>query len=70
MRTIRANSNVYHIFKPNSFTAVQNLYQDKASMDLTLNESKLLTFTFWKENINQSLSIWPKIFLQDDVDYD
>ena len=35
-RTIRANGNVFHIFKPNNFRDVQNLYQDKASMDMTL----------------------------------
>ena len=40
--TIRANGNVYHIFKPNNFRDVQNLYQDKASMDMTLNEFKYL----------------------------
>ena len=28
-RTIRTNGNVYHIFKPNNFRDVQNLYQDK-----------------------------------------
>ena len=48
-RTIRANGNVYHIFKPNNFRDVQNLYQDKVSMDLTLNEFKLLTSTCWNE---------------------
>ena len=32
-RTIRTNGNVYHIFKPNNFRDVQNLYQDEASMD-------------------------------------
>ena len=42
-RTIRANGNVYHIFKPNNFRDVQNLYQDKASMDITLNEFIYLT---------------------------
>ena len=36
--TIGANGSIYHIFKPNFFTDVQNLYQDKASMDKTLNE--------------------------------
>ena len=46
-RTIRANANVYHIFKPNNFRDVQNLYQDKASMDKTLNEFKYLTSTCW-----------------------
>ena len=27
-----------------------NLYQDKSSMDMTLNEFKLLTSTCWNEN--------------------
>ena len=48
-KTIRANGNIYHIFKPNNFRDVQNLYQDKASMDMTLNEFKLLTSTCWNE---------------------
>ena len=48
-RTIRANGNIYHIFKPNNFRDVQNLYQDKASMDMTLNELKYLTSTCWNE---------------------
>ena len=43
--TIRANANIYHIFKPNTFRDIQNLYQDKASMDVTLNEFKYLTST-------------------------
>ena len=49
-RTIRANGNIYHIFKPNNFRDVQNLYQDKSSMDMTLNEFKLLTSTCWNKN--------------------
>ena len=48
-RTIRANGNIYHIFKPNKFRDAQNLYQDKASMDMTLNEFKYLTSTCWNE---------------------
>ena len=44
-KTIRCNGNIYHIFKPNNFRYVQNLYQDQASMDMTLNEFKLLTST-------------------------
>ena len=48
-RTIRANVNIYHLFKPNNFRIVQSLYQDKASMDMTLNEFKYLTSTCWKE---------------------
>ena len=48
-RTIRANGNIYHIFKPNNFRDVINLYQDKSSVDMTLNENKLLTTTCWNE---------------------
>ena len=48
-RTVRAYGNVYHIFKRNNFRDIQNLYQDKASMDMTLNEFKYLTGTCWKE---------------------
>ena len=49
-KTIRANGNIYHIFKANNFRDVQNLYQDKASMDMSLNEFKLLTSTCWNKN--------------------
>ena len=48
-RTIRANGNIYHIFKPNFFRDVSNLYQGKSSMHMTLNEFKLLTSTCWSE---------------------
>ena len=48
-RTVRANGDIYQILKPNNFRVVQNLYQDKTSMDMTLNEFKLLTSTCWKE---------------------
>ena len=48
-RTIRCNGKNYHIFKPNSFREVQNLYQDKASMDMNLNGFKHLTSTCWNE---------------------
>ena len=48
-KTIRCNGNIFHIFKPNNFSDVINLYQDKGSMDMTLNESKLLTSTCWNE---------------------
>ena len=56
-RTIAANGNIYHIFKPNNFTDVKNLYQDEASMDMTPNQFKYLTSTFWNEKINHSLLI-------------
>ena len=48
-KTIRCNENIYHIFKPINFRDVINLYQDKASMDMTLNEFKLLTSTCCNE---------------------
>ena len=48
-KTIRCNGIIYHIFKPNNFRDVQNLYQDKVSMDKTLNEFKYLTSTCWNE---------------------
>ena len=44
-RTIRANGNIYHIFKSKNFRDVQNLYRDKTSMDMTLNEYKYLNST-------------------------
>ena len=46
-KTIRCNGNIYHIFKPNNFLDVRNIYQDKASMDMTLNEFKYLTNICW-----------------------
>ena len=38
-KTIRANGNIYHIFKPNNFLDVRNIYQDKTSMDMTMMNS-------------------------------
>ena len=49
-KTIRCNGNIYHIFKPNNFRDVINIYQDKASMDMNLNEFKFLTSTCWNKN--------------------
>ena len=48
-RTIRADGNIYHIFKPNNFLDVRSIYQDKASMDMTLGEFKYLTSTCWNK---------------------
>ena len=39
-RITQANGNMYHIFKPNNIRGVQNLYQDKAITDMTLNKFK------------------------------
>ena len=49
-RTIRCNGNVFHLFKPNNYLDVRNIYQDKASMDMTLDEFKYLTSTCWNKN--------------------
>ena len=48
-KTIRCNGNIYHIFKPNNYRDVINIYQDKASMDMRLNEFKLLTSICWSK---------------------
>ena len=56
-KTIRANGNIYHNFKPNNILDVRNIYQDKFSMDMTLDEFKYLTSTCWKKIINLSLLI-------------
>ena len=55
-RTIRCNGNVFHSFKPNNYLDVRNIYQDKASMDMTLDEFKYLTSTCWNK-IYQPLTI-------------
>ena len=55
-KTVRANGKNYHLFKTNTIIDVLNLYQDKSSMDMTLNELKLLTSTCWNEK-NQPLTI-------------
>ena len=49
-KTVRSNGNINHIFKPNHFLDVRNVYQDKTSMDMILNEFKLLTYTCWNKN--------------------
>ena len=49
-RTIRANGNIYDTFKPNNFRDAPNLYQDKASMNMNLNEFKLLTSACWNKS--------------------
>ena len=55
-KTIRWNGNIYHIFKPKKITDVLDIYQDKSSMDMILNDFNLLTSTCWNENY-QPLSI-------------
>ena len=55
-RTIRAIGNIYHIFKPNNFLDVRNICQDKASMDMALDEFNYLFSTCWNKK-NQPLTI-------------
>ena len=55
-KTIRANGNIFHLFKPNNFLDVRNIFQDKASMDMNLNEFRLLTSICWNEKY-QTLTI-------------
>ena len=49
-KTIRANGKIYHIFKPNNFLDGRKIYQDKASMDMTLDEMKYITSTCGVKN--------------------
>ena len=44
-RTIRTNGNICHIFKPNNYRDVQNLYEDKTLINMTFNDLKFLTAT-------------------------
>ena len=39
-KTIRANGNICHKFKPNNSLDVRKFYKDKAGMDMTLNKFK------------------------------
>ena len=55
-RTIRANGNINHIFQPNNFGDIPNLYEDKASMDKTITEFKFLSSILWIEK-HQPLTI-------------
>ena len=49
-KTIRANCNIFHLFKPNNSRDVQNLFQDKASMDMIFKEFKELCSDCWRSN--------------------
>ena len=48
-KTIRANGNIFHLFKTNNYLDVRNIYQDKASMDMTFYEFKSLISICWNE---------------------
>ena len=47
-RTIRTNCYILHLFKPNNIRDVQNLFQDKARMDMKFDEFKELGFFCWE----------------------
>ena len=49
-KTIRAYGKVYHFFKPNNYLDVRIIYQDEASMDMTLDEFEYLNSTCWNKN--------------------
>ena len=67
-RTIRGNGSMYHIFKPNNFRDVLKIYQDKSSMDLTLNEFKLVTSTCWNQKYQPLTIDMIRINIQVDID--
>ena len=48
-RTIRANGNIFLFFKTNNYFDVRNINQDKASMDMTIDEFKSLISVCWNE---------------------
>ena len=48
-RTIRAKGNICHIFEPNNLKDVQNLCQRQASIDMTLQQFKLLSSICWNQ---------------------
>ena len=46
-RTVWANGNLFHKFKPYVYRDGRNLYQDKTSINMTLDDYKYLTSTCW-----------------------
>ena len=48
-RKIHANGNITHIFKTYKFGEVRFFYQDKTSVDMTLNQFILFKCGFWNE---------------------
>ena len=48
-RTLRADGNIFQIFKQHEYRDVQNLYQDNTGMGMTLDENIFLTSIFCDE---------------------
>ena len=46
-KTIRANGNIFRLLKTNNYLDVRNIYQNKASMDMTLDKNKSLISICW-----------------------
>ena len=55
-RNIRVNVNIWHIFKPNNFRDVENLFQDEGSIQMRFKALENLAFTCWNEK-DQPLTI-------------
>ena len=53
--TIRAKGKIYHIFKPNSFRDVLNIYQDKSSMKMIVHRFKKLTSICWTKRYQSTI---------------
>ena len=51
-KTIRDIGKTYHFFKPNNNRDIQNLCQDKASMDMLLQGLKIFLALSWKQKIS------------------
>ena len=65
---IRDNGNTCHLFRPNNFGNVQHLYHDKACIDMTLEEFKLLHSTCWdQKNLPLTKRIWQKVNILADI---
>ena len=67
-KTIWANGNIYHIFKPNNFLDVRKIYQKKTSMDMTFDGFNFLTFTCWNETYQPLTSDMTKDKYAGDID--
>ena len=66
-RPHRNKWNIYQIFKPNNTKDVPNLYQDKVSIDMALNDIKLYLLPIGNKKINLSQLIRKNKNKQDDI---
>ena len=66
-RTIRANGDIYHIFKSNQLRNFHNVYQDKTSMNMTFNKYNYLLAICWEQTMNLQLLLWRMLKIRDDI---